>query len=242
MGRRHDAASARRSAPRSACDRAASRRGPAPSRSSAPRRCWASQTCAMVGNSNSPSTTVAARSCRTASAVAIAAMAVEALGITAISSASAPIDAAKAARSRSTSPTQRSHGEPSVCHDSMNASSAASTSSRQRALRAAVHVHGVAEDRKPGAELVERSRRHGMLPQPRDRAGAGAATGRCTLAAAMAAPAQPSCRRQRTGAGPPALGGAADDDGARRRHRHRAVPGQRSVGERRRAGHPSCPT
>ena len=59
----------------------------------------------------------------------MAAMAVEALGITAISSASAPIEAAKAVRSRSTSPTQRSHGEPALCHDSVNASSAASTSS-----------------------------------------------------------------------------------------------------------------
>ena len=59
----------------------------------------------------------------------MAAMATEALGMTAISSASAPIDTAKAARRRSTSPTQRSHGEPWVSHDVVNASSAALTSS-----------------------------------------------------------------------------------------------------------------
>ena len=94
----------------------------------APRRCWASHTCPMVGNSNSPSTTVR-RSVSNASAVAMAVMPVEAFGITAISSVSAPIAAAKAARSRSTSPTQRSHGDPCVCHDSVKAVSADSTSS-----------------------------------------------------------------------------------------------------------------
>ena len=92
----------------------------------APRRSCASHTCAMVGNSNSPITTVR-RSVSNASAVAMAPMALDAFGITAISSASAPIEAARAVRSRSTSPTQCSHGEPCERHDSRNASSAAST-------------------------------------------------------------------------------------------------------------------
>ncbi len=81
----------------------------------------------MVGNSNSPSST-RRRSVSKLRAVAIAAMAADALGMTAISSASAPIDAAKAARNRSTSPTQRSHGEPCGLPRLVNASSAALTS------------------------------------------------------------------------------------------------------------------
>lgn len=82
----------------------------------------------MVGNSNSPRT-IARRRESNERAVAIPAMAVEALGITAISSASAPIEVANAARNRSTSPTHRSQGEPEECHDAMNASSPACTSS-----------------------------------------------------------------------------------------------------------------
>ncbi len=81
----------------------------------------------MVGNSNSPSST-RRRSVSKLRAVAIAPMAAEALGTIAISSAVAPIDVATVARSRSTSPTQRSHGEPCVSHDVVNASRAALTS------------------------------------------------------------------------------------------------------------------
>jgi len=61
------------------------------------------------------------------SAVAMAEMAIEAFGTTAISSGSAPSMAAARVRRRSTSATQSSHGEPPACHDSTNALSAAAT-------------------------------------------------------------------------------------------------------------------
>ena len=68
--------------------------------------------------------------CRSASAVAIAAMAVEAFGITAISSASAPIEAAKArAQPLDLADPAIPRRAVASCHDSVNAASAASTSS-----------------------------------------------------------------------------------------------------------------
>ena len=73
-----------------------------------------------------------------------------------------------------------------------------------------------------------------MLPQPRR---GGCVDRPMYTRRRHGRPRAPPAVAERTGAGPPALGGAADDDGARQRHRHRAVPGQRSVGERRRAGH-----
>jgi hypothetical protein len=93
----------------------------------APRVCCASHTCAIVGNSKSPSTTPRRRP-EKESAVATAAIAADALGMIAISSTLAPIRSAAAARSRSTSPTQRSQGDPSSCQDAVKAPSAASTS------------------------------------------------------------------------------------------------------------------
>jgi hypothetical protein len=81
----------------------------------------------MVGNSN-PLSSTSLRGPPKDSAVATAAAAVVALGITATSSTSAPMVAANSARRRSSSLIHWSHGEPPVSHDRVNVPSAASTS------------------------------------------------------------------------------------------------------------------
>jgi hypothetical protein len=93
---------------------------------SAPRDCCAIHTCAIVGNSKSPSTTFR-RSPSNDIAVAIVEMATDALGTIATSSASAPMAFAAATRRRSTCATHSSQGDPPVCHDSIYILSAPST-------------------------------------------------------------------------------------------------------------------
>jgi hypothetical protein len=93
----------------------------------APRRSCAIHACAIVGNSKSPTTTWE-RGVSKVRLLVTALIPADALGITATSSLSAPIDAAKRARSRSTCSTHISHGEPLSCHESRYARIASSTS------------------------------------------------------------------------------------------------------------------
>src|SRR5262245_27900765 len=81
----------------------------------------------MVGNSKSPMTTCD-RGPSKLRELATALIPAEALGMTATSSRSAPIDAANRARRRSTCSTHISHGEPLSCHESRYSRNAASTS------------------------------------------------------------------------------------------------------------------